>query len=121
MNVETLTFWMTVAQFVGLIGLAVGGYYLRTAFVPRKEYNGWTVDAGNRMTMQSERMTVIDGRFTVMEFKLTTLPTPVQIEGLKEVIANLRADVRVLTERLDARENLEPLIRAIEELARKDK
>jgi len=108
--IQELSGWLSVANPVITIVLLAAGFYLRNTFVPRVEFKVWADDAGERLTAHSQR-------FNIIEFKQQSGPTPADIAALKDVISDLRTSVAVLTERLDARESLEPLVQAIKDLA----
>ena len=100
-NIQDLSAWLTVAQGVGVLFLGAIVYYLRTAFLPRREFKQWTDDAGQRLTSQSDRLGLLDNRTTRVEDKMGAMPTQMEMNKLTVAMSDLRGDVRVLTKQLE--------------------
>jgi len=100
-NIQDLSAWLTVAQGVGVVFLGALVYYMRTAFLPRREFRQWTEDAGARLTAQSDRMGLLDNRTTRVEDKMMAMPTQMEMTKLTVAMSDLRGDVRVLTKQLE--------------------
>ena len=101
--------WLIVGQIIGTALLFVGLIWLRSLFVPRKEFEAAMGEVRKRVTAQSERLNAGEARFDRLDDRLRDLPVLGQrldtiatnLHELVVALEKLSGDVRVTNERLD--------------------
>jgi hypothetical protein len=104
--------WIAIVQLLGLVVLAVAGWWMRAHFVSRPDYHA----LGARVDNHATRLTIGDTKFKELEDKIAALPTATMLGELTLRMERVSGDIRVLSERLVGAENLNSSVKRQVEL-----
>lgn len=117
--IQDATNLLIAAQVLLTAIIAVFAWYMRTAFVSRRDFQKFKAeelgpfreDVGKRLTAAGERLTAGDGRFNRIDDRIATLPAISEVTDLKLAVERLSGDVRVLGQKLEGFDDLQQVLR----------
>ena len=104
--IQNVSSVLVTVQAVLTVAVGIFAWYMRNAFVPRREFQAGLADVGARLTTHGERLVIGEGRFERIEDRIASMPTAAEVTSLKLAIERLSGDVRVLNEKIDGFEAL---------------
>jgi len=139
--IENITNVLLALQVIGLVVISIFGWYMRTAFVSRGDFNAAMAnsasrddlkklesadtDAGTRLTTQSARLQELAGKVARVEDRVAILPNAEAVKDLELAMERLSGDVRVLGQKLEGFDDLQEMLRGqvdrMDEFLRKTK
>lgn len=109
--IHDLSDLLVAVQVVMTIAVGVFAWYMRNAFVSRREFVQQADDISKRLTTHSERLVIGDGRFERIEERMAAMPNAAEVTNLKLAIERLSGDVRVLNEKIEGFEDLHHMLK----------